>query len=1308
MKMCSKKSSTRTIAMLLTICMLLSVMIPAVSAEAAENSNVEYVELTEGLVRRFSFGVSYSCTDSEVNGHDYLYVPHGKILFVYDLDEWKKVDEQWVGLNQGYGAYVDSDGIVWVHGSKPSLYRYDPVNKTGKWVSSFASSGFVHDVIEVNGKLYLGTSLKGKMYEYDPDTDTYQDLGTLYDGAGHVSALIYKEGFIYASAQNVTAKKDPQRVVKYDVSNKKVVDSVDVNGYLGGKYVLGITIVGNTLMMATNSQAKMCAVDISGETMSRKDISGFSKGAFTRFSEVVVEPDGNEKVYFFSQEERQSSGGAYGIAGTTSMTYLCEYNSNTGTVSYVEAFPHSTSDDWLYYYMHSRCGSIVTVDRDIEGWTGPSVYTLMPDGTIVLLNLASGKVVEDTTLTKGDGIPETTTCLSHGSVSAGDNKLYAGSFTSDLMSVYDYTTGELKQYPTYSDQVSSTFVHEGKSYVSNYGACSLSEINTETGEVKTLFSLNENRNAKTLLQERIRTFTGGDNKVFVGTVPAKGYLGGYLAWYDYTDAYTYLAVGPDKVIRSNDFAETKNSTWYDVETDEQVTFTHTDGLERNFTGFVPDQMIKTIVYQDGYVYGGTSIASGGNLDPNPEASALLFAYDVEKRKIVTCDLRTIMNEMPDTITQVNGIAADPDVPGKFWGVVMGTLFSFTYDKEAAAFQVKEELSFGRQDYANMFNVWTPLPIVFKDGFIFTNLSTSGTESSKQWLMISKDDPSYNCLLIDTDCRGFVLGNDNNVYTVNMTTQGIRMYKTADRIAEIKANRPGYYKADISTISNVVNKGEQVSINVAVDYKAAEGQEGESGFNAGEIAFNYDSEKLAFNEQASTLGEATVSDGDAGVLKLADYGADKSFGSSVYVLVFDTKADGEATVELTDAAFINKENATSNDLMKAVLGQTDVTIAIDVAHEVTLPDGFIGNLIAEDGEDYTFEAVDENYDYTFTATVGGKNVTVTDNGDGSYTVAAVNGNLVVSVTDKKGKTYEVSYEGTGKDDMTGAGTATYGTDYSFTLPTVEGTVYGVDGITIDGNAYTGYSVNEKTYTIPGSAITGKVVVNVSKNSVPVTNVNVTVEGSGAGAAAGFTATAVKNKAYTLTITPEAGYTYEVTATMGGIAVANMMVEGNAYTIPNVTGDVVFTIEAVVITDGVNVAEYLTLDGTKMWLVKSTTKPAEGKVPTYDGNNMLWSEEYAAYCYLVVAEDLQTDAAKNLLGIREGTSVSVDYGMDVNKTGKVDASDAQLVYDMYNAEYTSFDDSVSMEKFLRADVTADQKVDVNDAAAIIAHVLGIAAN
>lgn len=505
-----------------------------------------------------------------------------------------------------------------------------------------------------------------------------------------------------------------------------------------------------------------------------------------------------------------------------------------------------------------------------------------------------------------------------------------------------------------------------------------------------------------------------------------------------------------------------------------------------------------------------------------------------------------------------------------------------------------------------------------------------------------------------------------------------------------------YTAGLSALTNAVSVEDSLTVNVNVSHSA------DSTFAAGEVIVAYDSNLLTFNEASSTLGTATVKV-DSGVLTLEDYGADKNLGNGVYMLAFDAIADGETAITLTSAAFVNKENAVRSDLVAATLSSASVNLIIHKqTYSITLPDIFNGPDTVVDGEDYTFSVADgHNYNYTsVNATVDGVSVDVIDNGNGTYTVKNVTGELVISGT-RVEKSYSVTFAGNAAAEITdGADTATYNTDYTFTMPSANGWAYSLDGITIAGTVYTGYSVDNSVYTIPGSAITGEIVITVSKNA---TEASVVVQGSGAGAAAGYETKANIGASYTLTITPEAGYVYTVTATMGGNPAAVTDNGNNTYTIAKVTDNIIFTVERIVIVDGVSVTEYLSLDGTVMWLVKNKTTLTDAKVPTYDGEKMYWSEKYDAYCYLVIAQTLNLDDATSKIDITDGTAVSIDYSMDINATGKVDASDAQLTYNMYNAAYSEFTSDVTMEKFFRADVNADGTINVQDATAIISSIL-----
>ena len=523
-----------------------------------------------------------------------------------------------------------------------------------------------------------------------------------------------------------------------------------------------------------------------------------------------------------------------------------------------------------------------------------------------------------------------------------------------------------------------------------------------------------------------------------------------------------------------------------------------------------------------------------------------------------------------------------------------------------------------------------------------------------------------------------------------------------------------YTAGISATDSAVEVDEIVYIPIAVSHNTDE------TFNAGEITVTYDNTVLSFNSGSSTLGEATVEAG-AGTLTLADYGAGKSFGTSVYTLAFDaTAAASNTSVTLTAAAFTDAAGAEKEDLTVATLSPSSVTLSIsEKSLAVTIDETlFKGDSTVTYGSDYTFSLVDDGgyYDYSaITATMGGNPVTVLDNNDGTYTIENVTGALEITAT-RTEKSYDVSFAGTGSEDTAGmegnADSATYKTDYTFSIPeTTNDYVYALESISIDGTAYTGYSSAENTYTIPGADIQGDIVITVNKTENSNGTVTVTVEGTGAGVATGE-ATVQKGTSYTLTVTPEAGYLYSVSATMGGETVTlteGTDINGNAtYTIANVTGAIVFDIARAVDVSGIGISQYVTLDGSIMWLVTNTTAVADGKVPTYAGNNMFWSAKYNAYCYLVVAETLDDTTAKAALDITTAAKVDVAYDNDVNETGKVDASDAQLVYNMYMAQYADVTTDVTVAKFLEADVNGDKTVNTTDAAAIISAILSTGSN
>lgn len=508
-----------------------------------------------------------------------------------------------------------------------------------------------------------------------------------------------------------------------------------------------------------------------------------------------------------------------------------------------------------------------------------------------------------------------------------------------------------------------------------------------------------------------------------------------------------------------------------------------------------------------------------------------------------------------------------------------------------------------------------------------------------------------------------------------------------------------YTAAIGTTTGTVDVGDVVYVTVNV------GSNDQQNFASSEVRVTYDTGKLTFNEDKSTLNGATV-DADAGTMVLEDYGENQSFGTA-YTLAFTAVAKGEATVTLTSAAFSTQANAEKSDLIPAEISFATVEVTVEQSYSVTLPDIFKGDLSVKDGDDYTFYRADdaENYDYEeVTATFGGQEVDVIENGDGSYTVKNVTGELVIT-GERSGKKYTVTIAGSGKDDVTANTEAQFGADYSFTMPTSSGYTYELVSIKYKDGSNVSYERDGDTVKILGTNITTDFTITINKEIIPPTVATVKVEGNAASDVTAATS-AVPGTDFTFTLTKDSNYDYVISATVNGNTVSVTESSGT-YSIASSAfkaGDtIVITANKSVKTESVSVTKYVTVDNGQMWLISIETEKLDGSVFTYKGNNMFWSEKYGAYCYVIVSADAQPAVAASDLAIITGTATVVDYGMDVNMSGKVDANDAQLTYNMYNVHYNDFTEDVTVEKFLRADVNGDGTITTQDAAAIIDHLL-----
>lgn len=543
----------------------------------------------------------------------------------------------------------------------------------------------------------------------------------------------------------------------------------------------------------------------------------------------------------------------------------------------------------------------------------------------------------------------------------------------------------------------------------------------------------------------------------------------------------------------------------------------------------------------------------------------------------------------------------------------------------------------------------------------------------------------------TDC--IIGGMDMETYT-DYTIMDVATAPGAVDVTAAEAPAFTGYAVSASE-DKTVAVGENAEVKVAVSNSDST----VTTYNAYDLTMTYDTDKLTYVSCAAADENAVVKEDVPGTIRVIGFGGDKTLDTAAATLTFQAKGVGDAEVKLTAAKVDIGSQAVGNDAPAAFL-LDDTTVIKVTGYTVTLGEGLSGESTVAPGADYTFTATDAgNYDYVISATMGGETTTANDNGNGTYTIPGVTGNLVINAT-MTPKSYNVTVEGTGAGDVTAADKATYNTDYTFTV-TEDGNYTYNTTVTVGGKPYALGNPENGKYTIPGTDIKGDIVISVTKTVKPSSVVSVTkpdyVKGND---------TATKGQDYDFTVEKEDGYDYsEPTVKVGGVDVTDKLVkkENGSYTIPGstITGNITIEVTKTAAVT-VDVTEYITLNGKVMYLVTASGTLPEGQVAKYDGMSMFFSEKYNAYAYLVIsADNLETVKAEaaGKVKVAEGTAAgTVDYSGDVNGTKVVDVNDAQLTYDMYNTKYSSFD-VASMLKFLNADVSGDKKVNVTDATAIV---------
>ena len=540
----------------------------------------------------------------------------------------------------------------------------------------------------------------------------------------------------------------------------------------------------------------------------------------------------------------------------------------------------------------------------------------------------------------------------------------------------------------------------------------------------------------------------------------------------------------------------------------------------------------------------------------------------------------------------------------------------------------------------------------------------------------------------------------------------------------------------------------------------------TGFNAYDMTFTYNPAALTLNTASDAAANLTVEDNNGtvrvrrygatqalGEALALDFTANKAASSTVTLNAAKFDIDANSINFDAPEATISDADTTVKALWNVSLPDGFLSTAAN------------GSTLVENGGDFTFKTTDTHYEYYLNITTNGAtNIVKMDNA--TYTIKNVTDNVTVTVDNKIGKTYTINYvvvdNTTTENKATVADLVAYSTttvqypnDYKFTVK-FPGTGYEVwVGIEPYQNKrdYVRQENGDYVYTLLGSSLTGdennEITITLTKRE-NTSQHKIEVVGSGSDAFSENNAlTFYSGENYTFTLNKnDTYYDYSVLVyywqqNIGGNGGKNIRMEykdngDGTYTIIDMPyADVTISINKMakaIDPDAVEVSTYVELDNKTVFkvvvqgsheLLNRDQSTYSYTWFTYDGQKMYCNPRYTKFAgngssssvYLVMVDKGETLTKKDAmakLGIvtstkQENLDQLLEVGSDVNEDGiggvginRRDVNDVQLIYDLYNGLYDSFE-RVSMRKFLKADVNYDGVLDSQDAVKLAGELL-----
>lgn len=584
-------------------------------------------------------------------------------------------------------VYFSTNGVLYRYLVDEGRIESLGANSSNPQVFDLKASG--------DGKIYGSTfssTRMGRVFEYDIASATFTDLGVMKAGQQYARGLGVTDEAVYAGI-GTTA-----HLMRYDRMTKEITE-IEIPGITGTSKTLSeVEIYGGKLFVYSGSELFI----LDEATSEHVNTLEFQ----TKVS--PPSPHDPDLVYYKLKGE------------------LYAYNMSENRAFRIEGTPELPDDTavkahaWITPNSGPMAGKLVLA--------GMAAF-----GESFLYDPLSGTYTEHSA-----DVPASPTSIN--ALETDGRYLYMGGYQRG-MSIYDT---QVSQFVYTSKQFHQPegigFLHDSV-YFGTYSGAVMYRV-----DMSKPFAYNElgAGNPGMVLniedgQDRPFSMTSGDNKLFIGTFPTYGRLGGALT------------VLKENVNPAKGTVRIKSETYPDI---------------------VPNQSIFGLAYRDGKVYGGTSVWGGLGSTPS-ESEAKLFVFNNETKQVTHAFTPRIPG-ITGEVKLIGELSAGPD--GLIWGILDGYVSEST-GYQAALFALDPDtLSLVKSRIITMspFNTSKYRPYYIRwgpDGLMYTTIGRKLMAIDPDNLKAAQLVPGTVNLMTQTDDGTIYYAQGSKLYRLPVIRQG---------------------------------------------------------------------------------------------------------------------------------------------------------------------------------------------------------------------------------------------------------------------------------------------------------------------------------------------------------------------------------------------------------------------------------------------------------------------------------------------------------------------------------------------------------